>query len=514
MATVLSPTVRRGEAPDEAKRAALADNCGKRIGILIVTYNALTTLAKVLKRIPEDVWKNVEQVVVLDDASQDSTYELAMGLKAVSGDQKLHVLRHGKNLGYGGNQKAGYQYFIEQGFDVAVLLHGDGQYAPEMLAEMYHPIVAGEADAVFGSRMMKDFGGPLKGGMPLYKYAGNKMLTAFENSILGMNLTEFHSGYRAYSMHALKQIERKHMTDDFHFDTEIIVKLNHQGFKIKEVPIPTFYGDEICYVNGLKYARDIVRAIYRYQQTRRSVKSHPEFQEYFVPYPIKQSTYSSHHMIKEAVGTGQKILDVGCGKGHLAKDLVERGNRVSGVESLPSQAVFAGMEVYAQANLFDGLEGVREKLGSGQFDKVILLDLLDRVPYPEIVLRDVHRLIKESGQLLITVPNVANITVRLALLLGRFEYQDRGILDRVHLRFFTRKSIRRLVEKSGFTIVRQAMTVIPLEVLFPLKPEHLLMRMMQAVLVFATKCFPGLLGYQSFMIARPLTGSAIREPQS
>ena len=254
----------------------------------------------------------------------------------------------------------------------------------------------------------------------------------------------------------------------------------------------------------MKYAKDIVRAIYRYQQTRRSVKSHPEFEEYFVPYPIKQSTYSSHHMIKEAVGSGQKILDVGCGKGDLAKDLVERGNQVSGVESLPPQAVLPDLEVYAQANLFDGLDGVREKLGGKRFDKVILLDLLDRIPYPEIVLRDAHGLLKESGQLLITVPNVANVTVRLALLLGHFEYQDRGILDRVHLRFFTRKSIRRLVEKNGYTIVRQAMTVIPLEVLFPLKPDHFLMRAMQGMLVGATKCFPGLLGYQTFMIARPL----------
>ena len=167
-----------------------------------------------------------------------------------------------------------------------MLLHGDGQYAPEVLARMYHPLVHGEADAVFGSRMMKDYGGPLKGGMPLYKYVGNRILTTFENRALGMHLTEFHSGYRAYSMHALKQIDFSQMTDDFHFDTEIIIKLQHQGFRIHEVPIPTYYGDEICYVNGLKYAADVARAVRRYHQTRRSVRRcHPEFQEYFVHYP-------------------------------------------------------------------------------------------------------------------------------------------------------------------------------------------------------------------------------------
>src|SRR5574338_389224 len=145
---------------------ALADNRGKRIGIFIVAYNALTTLAKVLDRIPKDVWDNVEEVVIFDDASQDRTYELALGYKTTQGTDKLHVLKHSANLGYGGNQKAGYRYFVERGFDAVVLLHGDGQYAPEVLAQIYHPLVTGQADAVFGSRMMRDYGGPLKGGMP------------------------------------------------------------------------------------------------------------------------------------------------------------------------------------------------------------------------------------------------------------------------------------------------------------------------------------------------------------
>src|ERR1043166_8435941 len=177
---------------NDALTEELANNDGKRIGILIVTYNAVTTLGKVLKRIPSAVWRNVAEVVIFDDASPDSTYELAVGVKALTGNDKLQVLKHPKNLGYGGNQKAGYRYFIERGFDIAVLLHGDGQYAPEVLAQIYHPLVDGQADAVFGSRMMKDYGGPRKGGMSLYKYIGNRILSAFENRMLGLGLTEFH----------------------------------------------------------------------------------------------------------------------------------------------------------------------------------------------------------------------------------------------------------------------------------------------------------------------------------
>src|SRR6204780_3754202 len=254
------PALRSGTIPDDTPFAA---NCGKRIGILIVTYNAVTTLTKVLKRITPNVWANVEEIAVFDDASQDATYELAMGIKALRQLPKLIVLKHERNLGYGGNQKAGYRYFLEKGFDIVVLLHGDGQYAPEVLSHLYHPIVTGKADAVFGSRMMKTYGGPLKGGMPLYKYMGNRVLSVFENAALGLNLTEFHSGYRAYSVAALRKIDFTHMTNDFHFDTEIIIKLNHQGFTISEVPIPTYYGRTICYVNGLRYGSAVSRAVPR-----------------------------------------------------------------------------------------------------------------------------------------------------------------------------------------------------------------------------------------------------------
>ena len=190
--------------------------------------------------------------------------------------------------------------------------------------------------------MMKDYGGPLKGGMPFYKYAGNRILTYFENRALGMSLTEFHSGYRAYNLHALAKIDFTHMTDDFHFDTEIIIKLHHQGFRIGEVPIPTYYGDEICHVNGLKYAADVARAVRRYNQTRQSLAKHPEFQEYFVHYPVKTSPHSSHEFVKAAVGSGHDVLDVGCGEGFLAAQLQRAGNRVYGVDSLP---VARGMQV-------------------------------------------------------------------------------------------------------------------------------------------------------------------------
>ena len=482
---------------------------GKRIGILVVAYNAATTISKVLKRIPAEVWSNVEEVVIFDDASKDETYELAIGLKTLSANTKLQVLKHQTNLGYGGNQKAGYRYFIQKGFDVVVLLHGDGQYAPEVLARMYHPIVTGQADAVFGSRMMKDYGGPLEGGMPFYKYAGNRILTHFENRALSMHLTEFHSGYRAYSLHALAQIDFSRMTDDFHFDTEIIIKLNHQGFRIHEVAIPTYYGDEICHVNGMKYAWDVARAVRRYNSTRHSLAKFPEFEEYFVHYPIKTSPHSSHEFVREAVGTGHDILDIGCGEGFLAAEFEKAGNRVWGVDALPEAKHASEIEGYAQADLDQGLGPVwRDRT----FDKILLLDVLEHLREPEKMLRDCLPLLRSNGQLIVSVPNAVNISVRLMVLFGHFNYAERGLLDRTHLRFYTRSTARALLQENGFEILEHKMTIIPAELALAMSPKSPIVRAVQLLLIVLTALLPGLFGYQSFLTARAATASRSPHP--
>jgi hypothetical protein len=171
------------------------------------------------------------------------------------------VLFNPVNQGYGGNQKIGFHYAIKNGFDYVALVHGDGQYAPECLPELLTPLRDGCADAVFGSRMLTQ-GGALKGGMPFYKYAGNKILTGMQNALLRSSLSEFHSGYRLYSVPALTRIPFDLNSDVFHFDTDIIIQLLIAGQRIRELPIPTYYGDEICNVDGLKYAWDVTKSTF------------------------------------------------------------------------------------------------------------------------------------------------------------------------------------------------------------------------------------------------------------
>jgi glycosyltransferase involved in cell wall biosynthesis len=229
-----------------------------RIGILVVAYNAESTLESVLERIPPDMMAKVEEIFVFDDASPDRTYEVGKAYQKQIAREKLSIFRNPVNLMYGGNQRRGYQYAIERGLDIVVLLHGDGQYAPEVMQDLLTPLETGKADMVMGSRMLIK-GAALRGNMPMYKYVGNKILTWIENHLIGATFSEFHSGYRAYSVHALKTLPLDTLTSNWHFDTQIILEFLKRGYLIKEVPIPTYYGDEICHVNGIPYALNCIR---------------------------------------------------------------------------------------------------------------------------------------------------------------------------------------------------------------------------------------------------------------
>src|SRR3954449_10075347 len=235
---------------------------GKRVLIFIVAYNAEKTIAEVLNRIPRSLHSSAVEVLIIDDSSADDTFVEGLRFQHQRPPFQITVLRTPENQGYGGNQKLGYRYAIDHGFDIVALLHGDGQYAPEKLPDLLGPLVRDEADAVFGSRMI-DKRAARAGGMPFYKWIGNQILTTFQNWMLKTEFSEFHSGYRLYATHALAQLPFERNADAFHFDTEIIIQFVLKKFRILELPIPTFYGDEICHVNGMKYALDVCKAMIR-----------------------------------------------------------------------------------------------------------------------------------------------------------------------------------------------------------------------------------------------------------
>lgn len=227
----------------------------RKVAIYIPAYNAASTLPLVLDRIPPKIRENVGEIFIVDNHSSDNTHLVAVGYKATENVHNLEVTRNPKNEGYGGSQKIAYERAIDKGYSCIAMLHGDAQYAPELVGELIRPVIEGKTDMMFGSRMKGD---PLKGGMPRIRYLGNRFLTWVQNRLLGTRLSEFHSGYRVYSVEALKKVPFERLSSDYHFDTEIIILFLEHGLRISETAIPTHYGDEKNYVNVWRYGSDVL----------------------------------------------------------------------------------------------------------------------------------------------------------------------------------------------------------------------------------------------------------------
>jgi glycosyltransferase involved in cell wall biosynthesis len=421
-----------------------------RVLVFVIAYYAEKTLRWVLDRIPRSIFEVYDcEVLVVDDASNDDTFRIGREYGREHPELRLTVLRNRFNRGYGGNQKVGYAYAITEGFEHVVMVHGDGQYAPEELHAMIEPLADGRYDAVLGTRMA-DRDSALRGGMPLYKYVGNRILSTFQNAVLGTRLTEFHSGYRAYSVELLRRIPFALNTDDFHFDTEIIVQLLQARARVLEHPIPTYYGDEICRVDGMRYARDVAVATVACAAHRmglfyqRRYDCEPE--QGAAKYDLKLGFDSSHRRAIDGVKPQSRVLDLGGGTGALAAELLKKGCTVTVVDPEAPLDPPAGIDAIRQ-DLDD------EPRFPVAHDTILLLDVIEHLADPELFLDRLRTKFDwEPRTVIMTTPNVAFGVQRVMLLLGQFNYGRKGILDRTHKRLFTFRTFERLVSDAGLRI--------------------------------------------------------------
>jgi glycosyltransferase involved in cell wall biosynthesis len=211
---------------------------GKKLVIVLPAYNAALTLEKTFGEIPFDI---VDEVILVDDASKDNTLDVARKI----GIQ--HIISHEKNKGYGGNQKSCYDKALALNADIVIMLHPDYQYTPKLISAMASIIAHDLYPAVFGSRILGK--GALKGGMPIYKYIFNRMLTLTQNILMNQKLSEYHTGYRAFSKEVLKKIDYHANSDDFVFDNQMAAQIFYAGYDIAEVTCPTKYFDEASSIN-------------------------------------------------------------------------------------------------------------------------------------------------------------------------------------------------------------------------------------------------------------------------
>jgi len=336
----------------------------------------------------------------------------------------------------------------------------------------------------------------LRGGMPLYKFLGNRILTFFENRLLGTQLSEFHSGYRIYSVEALKNVPFNLNTDDFHFDTEIIVQLFNAGARIRELPIPTYYGDEICRVNGIRYAFNVLRCVIRNLAHRSGIFYDRRFDPIAVGnshYSLKLGYSSSHTLALAAVPQGARVLDLGGGSGTFAQRLLKRGCEVCLVDA------------YAPEGQTDGLTSKTQDLEEpldvcvADFDHILLLDVIEHMSEPEAFLDNLRgQFDYRPKTLILTTPNVAFVVQRLMLMMGRFEYGRRGILDLTHKRLFTRRSLKRLLRDAGFEIVEFRGIPAPFPLVFGNGWIGKFLVWVNSLLILVSK---GLFSYQFFVRA-------------
>jgi glycosyltransferase involved in cell wall biosynthesis len=243
---------------------------GHRITVVLPAYNAAQTLERTIAEIPREV---VDDIILTDDSSRDQTVEIARRLE-------LHTIRHDENRGYGGNQKTCYTAALARGADIVVMLHPDYQYSPRLITAMGSMIASGHYDVVLASRILGK--GALAGGMPLYKYIANRGLTAVENVLAGQKLSEYHSGYRAWSRAVLERLPLKRCSDDFVFDNQMLAQAISFGFNMGEISCPTRYFKEASSINfrrSVAYGLGVLRTASALWLHRVGIHQSPLFAE-------------------------------------------------------------------------------------------------------------------------------------------------------------------------------------------------------------------------------------------
>ena len=468
--------------------------------VFIVAYNAEKTIRWVLGRIPENLLDDyLIEVLIIDDKSKDDTFKVS---KSIANENKLKfpikILKNRINQGYGGNQKIGYQYAIKNKFDIVALVHGDGQYAPEELPKLLKSLIYNNGDAIFGSRMISKYGA-LKGGMPFYKFIGNKILTFVQNYLLSTELSEFHSGYRIYKISALKKIPFYLNSNNFHFDTQIIIQLVLNQRKILEAPIPTYYGNEISHVNGLIYAFNVIKETLKAKLQEKQLMIDPKYDVYdnVSDYKPKFGVGSTHDIALSKINKKIKVLDIGSSKGYLAKKLKE-----------DKLAWVFGLDLFDldDDNNFDGFIKCDLDLGipyktPKNIDVILMLDIIEHLSSPEKFLKNLKEHYKLNTNIIIhcSTGNISFIIYRLLHFFGIFNYAKRGIMDITHKRLFTKSSFINLFEQNGFRIEEKYYVPVPWHLIFG---NNIFSNILIKINKFFCVIWPALFAYQFYYIIK------------
>ena len=449
-----------------------------------------------LERVPPAALKWVDEIVAMEDQNPGN-------LGSITEDGGLpHVLVHRTptNLGHGGVRKAALEYALHRNADLAVFMDAE-LHSPEMLPALIYPLLVDGRGVVLASRLMQGHDARPR-SRPTARGLARVIATQLQNRILGLRLSDYHTSFRVLSMRTMRGIPFQLNADDRRFDMQLLIQCRALDAPFHEVAAASGWREYPTDGAGLHgWVRGYCTALdYRFHQlhvTRRG--------RYLVDdgvhYTLKRSHTSSHTQIVDAIRLESHVLDLGCSQGLLASPLHEKGTRVTGVDSGRGDNLAPELEEYYQRDLEEPLILPRGRV----YDYVVVSDVIEHLRNRIQLLSNVRRFLKPGGRLIVSTPNIALWFYRLSLLLGRFEYGPRGVLDEGHVHLFTRETFRREVTRAGFHVVHERFTSLPFEVVFRSTGRSRTVRELDRLYHLLARMWPELFAYQFILEAEITT---------
>jgi 2-polyprenyl-3-methyl-5-hydroxy-6-metoxy-1,4-benzoquinol methylase len=408
---------------------------------------------------------------------------------------KFH--RNPRDYDYGDARKAAFEYVLAQGFSHVVCLRAGKRHPVELLGDLLDARDAYPRDLIIASRPRSGASGD-SGTAPDATAQDRRMGTRLHERILKLGMTDYQSSYRIYPTAALDSLPYQLNEDDRRFDTELLIQCRGLGVGVREVPLARAWNEWDDAGERRTGVRQSAMAAFGYRLHQLHATRRGKYMiDHGIQYTLKHSATGSHMQIVDAITSDTQVLDLGCSQGLLARPLAAKSVRVTGVDVEPGGNLAIELTEYFQRDLEEPCE-----LPVGRvFDYVVVADVIEHVKNRQQLIRSARRYLKEGGRLIISTGNIALWFYRLSLLVGRFEYGPRGILDRTHVHLYTRDTFRREVERAGFHILDEKVTSLPFEVVFESTGRSIWVQRLTGLYHWLAQRWPEMFAYQFILQA-------------
>jgi len=474
-----------------------------RLLVLILGRNTAPSIERFLSSLePQFSRKGSTELLMVDDASTDDTVKIVQKFKVDHDFSNLRVIQTSNAQGYGGNQKVGFRYALDKGFESIVVLNAAKTYSTTALGTMNQIMEKAEADVFLGIAE---------------KVRRPHFLSMLQNKLAGTSLVGWHSLYKGYRAKALGRVAFELNANDPSFETELLLQLADQKCLISTVRLSIPKGDPAVQPQGIASGGAHLKACLRYRLQKYNLfydlRYHPDLlsdasqlEIQHTPYSEKLDMNSPHAYVcrnTELISSGSRVLDIGCSTGYVAAYLTKTKNcRVVGVDQLPASLIMDKSFVYHQIDLENDFERLRQILEHESFDVILMLDVLEHLALPELFLLQLRKIaFRKPPRIVFSTGNVAFIVIRLMLFFGYFNYGQKGILDVTHKRLFSLRTFKNLFDQTGFIILKRIGFPLPYRALgFPKG----ISRVLEIANTLLIKIRRSLFAYQIMFVTAPL----------